>query len=133
MTSGQIDDRKAPKTESNWTGDKVTLIIRAAMDDRSAHSADRCRFHRLLPEKNKLPANATHFIYRDRMSDVSDWHDRFLTNNRNRGRNRAKSRSHRFRRRHPLVCLQNVPHIYVRPTLLAGLCRQNEKNAEFDR
>jgi hypothetical protein len=62
MTAGQINDGKAPKAESNWAGDEVTLVIGAAMDDRSGHSPDRCRFHRLVPGKVKLAANAAHSV-----------------------------------------------------------------------
>src|SRR6266487_6951801 len=41
------------------------------MRDRSAHSADRCRFHRLVPDKIKLPANAAHWSeVRDQTSEV---------------------------------------------------------------
>jgi hypothetical protein len=60
MTSGQINDGKAAKAESDRTRDEVTLVVRTAMDYRSGHSPDRLRFHRLVSSEVKLTANAAH-------------------------------------------------------------------------
>ena len=60
MTSGQINDGKSSEAEPDRTRDEVTLVVRTAMDDRSGHSPDRLRFHRLGSSKVKLAANAAH-------------------------------------------------------------------------
>jgi hypothetical protein len=60
VAAGQIDDRQPTETEPEWTVEKVTLIVRAAVDHRLGHPSDRFRFYRVAPKKIKLAANAAH-------------------------------------------------------------------------
>ena len=62
MTSGQIDNGKPPKSQSDWPGDKVTLIVRSSVSDSIGHTPNRCWLDRLVARKIKLTANAAHFI-----------------------------------------------------------------------
>ena len=62
VAAGQIDDGKPPKAEANRAIEKVALVVGSAMANRFGHSPDRFRFHRLVPGKVKLAANAAHLF-----------------------------------------------------------------------
>ena len=65
MTSGQIDNGKPPKSQSDWPGDKVTLIVRSSVSDSIGHTPNHCWLDRLVARKIKLTANAAHIISSD--------------------------------------------------------------------
>jgi hypothetical protein len=58
----QINDRKAPETESQRAGRIIAIVIRPSMRDRIRHSLDRFRIHWFLIDKIKLPTDSTHIV-----------------------------------------------------------------------
>jgi hypothetical protein len=60
VSASEIYDGKPSEAQSKRTRQKVTLVVRTAMDHSLGHSADRFRFYRLVSGEIKLTANAAH-------------------------------------------------------------------------
>ena len=62
MTAPKVDDRESAKTESEWSGDVVPLVIRASVDEGPGHSFDVPSPYRLQASEIILSTNAAHGI-----------------------------------------------------------------------
>jgi hypothetical protein len=60
MPAGKVDDRKAPKPETDWTGEEVPFVIRSAMGHRRSHAFDRLALNGRATLKVKLSGDAAH-------------------------------------------------------------------------
>jgi hypothetical protein len=62
MSAGQIDDGEPSNAKADRSGNKVTLIIGAAVNNRRRHPLDRFPIHRLTPSEVKLASYAAHLF-----------------------------------------------------------------------
>ena len=60
MASGKVNDGKATKPQADWTGNKITFVVRAAMSNGIRHSPDYLRIDRCVIGEIKLTADAAH-------------------------------------------------------------------------
>lgn len=62
MPALEIDDGKSPESESEWTRNVISFIIRTPVRDILRHSLDNRRFHGLLIDIVLLSTNTAHVI-----------------------------------------------------------------------
>src|SRR5258706_6195171 len=62
MATGKVNNGQSAETKSQWSGKKVTFIIRTTVDDGSGHSLDVGPLHGRTISKIELSAYSAHGI-----------------------------------------------------------------------
>jgi hypothetical protein len=60
VTAAQVDNRETTKSETNRTGDEISVVVWAAVTNRVRHALDESRRNASLRMKEKFAADSAH-------------------------------------------------------------------------